>query len=127
MAVVVAGADFMIASAKNPLTNSTYRGLMYEFGDYGVRVQDPLDPNYEYNTRRIIRSEYLGPSNCTYNEVLTDINTWDTNYNLCSNNCQDFARELAVYLITDCEYQGKRSLRADDDDNFASYNAKHQY
>ena len=35
----------------------TYRGLMYEFGDYGTRVQDPLDPNYEYRPggRPVIR------------------------------------------------------------------------
>ena len=79
----------------------TYRGLMYEFGSYGSRVQDPLDPHYEYNTRRITKTVYVGLSSCTYNQVLRYINTWD-NYDLCSHNCQDFAKGLGIYLTANC-------------------------
>ena len=48
----------------------TYRGLMYEFGDYSAdvenaaRIQDPNDPNYEYNTRKITKTVYVGLSSC---------------------------------------------------------------
>ena len=76
----------------------TYRGLMYEFGSYGSRVQDPLDPHYEYKTREIKDSEYLGPSTCTYEEVVEFTKTW-VDYSLCSHNCQDFARGLGKYLL----------------------------
>ena len=76
----------------------TYRGLMYEFGDYedmefGARIQDPNDPNYEYNTREITNTTYLGRSSCTYEQVLKFTKTW-SNYDLCSHNCQDFAQGL---------------------------------
>ena len=101
----------------------TYRGLMYEFGSYGSRVQDPLDPNYEYKTREITKSVYVGLSSCTHQEVVKYSRTWD-NYDLCSHNCQDFSRGLEKYLTSDCVYYSqKKSLQAgtDDDDDFADY------
>ena len=78
----------------------TYRGLMYEFGIYGNRVQDPNDPHYEYNNTRQESGSpaYLGTSNCTYQEVIEFMRIW-TDYKLCSRNCQDFAKGLGEYLI----------------------------
>ena len=96
----------------------TYRGLMYEFGDYGSRVQDPLDPNYEYNTRRITKTVYVGTSTCTYQEVTKFLRIW-VDYDLCSHNCQDFAKGLGKYLTDDCTSLRKRSPQSDDD--FAQY------
>ena len=99
----------------------TYRGLMYEFGDYGSRVQDPNDPEYEYKPDR--REElgspvYLGLSNCTYQEVMEFTRIW-TAYELCSHNCQDFAKGLGTYLTTNCAYVRQRKQQSDD--NLAEY------
>lgn len=95
----------------------TYRGLTYEFGLYGTRVQDPNDPNYEYNTRSSYGRTYLGLSSCTYEEVMTFVNAWsNSQYRLCSHNCQDFARGLGKYLTTDCGARTKRGRRQSDDD-----------
>ena len=95
---------------------------MYEFGDYGTRIQDPNDPDYEYRpgARPTFRNENLGLSSCTYNEVLKFINAWDDNYRLLLNNCQHFAKGLGKYLLRDCAPPvGKRSTLSDDD--FAQY------
>ena len=99
----------------------TYRGLMYEFGDYsadvenGARIQDPNDPNYEYNTRKITKTVYVGLSSCTYEQILVYTRTW-SNYNLCSHNCQDFAKGLGTYLIREC-VKSETSLRSHDADD----------
>ena len=80
----------------------TYRGLMYEFGDYGSRVQDPNDPKYEYNKRSSTR-KYVGESNCTYQQVRRSIDVWmASDYRLCGNNCQDFADRLQNMLVAGC-------------------------
>ena len=103
----------------------TYRGLMYEFGKYGARIQDPSDPNYEYNTRKITKSVYVGLSSCTYEQILVYTRTW-RNYHLCSHNCQDFAKGLGTYLIREC-VKSEKSLRSHDanaerdDFEFAQY------
>ena len=98
----------------------TYRGFMYEFGIYDrvskTRVQDPLDPNYEYNTRSSVRENApLGESSCTYEQVIDFLHMWERNkYQLCSNNCQDFAVGLGNHLIRGCKKPRKRNLRSDD-------------
>ena len=80
----------------------TYRGLMYEFGDYGRRVQDPNDPKYEYN-KRSSSSEFVGESNCTYQQIKRFIDVWmASDYRLCQNNCQDFADRLQRKLVAGC-------------------------
>lgn len=83
---------------------------MYEYGTYGMRVQDPNDPNYEYNKRETYEdiSDSLGESLCTYDDVKMFIQRKASKYNasaynLVFNNCQDFARELGQYLVDDCE------------------------
>ena len=81
---------------------------MYEFGDYGTRVQDPLDPNYEYNTRNITRTWCVGESTCTYEEVMKFVNRWNMNYNLVFNNCQEFAKELGDHLKANCSSSRNR-------------------
>lgn len=48
----------------------TYRGLTFEFGNYGTRVQDPNDPKYEYNTKTTYGKTFLGESSCTYEQVV---------------------------------------------------------
>lgn len=101
----------------------TYRGLMYEFGDYGSRIQDPSDPKYEYRpgSRETKRSTLKGESSCTYEDVVKYIDTWD-NYDLCSHNCQDFAKGLVEYLQEDCKIPSRgRSVRADGDSDLAEY------
>ena len=95
-----------------------YRGLMYEFGSYGNRVQDPNDPNYEYRPggREEKRSPIeIGVSSCTYEEVIMFTKTWDE-YQLCSYNCQDFAKGLGEYLTADCSYTRRRKRQSNDDD-----------
>ena len=82
----------------------TYRGLMYEFGDYGTRVQDPLDPKYEYRPggRPIIRCDKVAESKtCTYEQILEYNDIWKK-YKLCSNNCQDYADGLQNYIARGC-------------------------
>ena len=84
----------------------TYRGLMYEYGkDYGARVQDPNDPDYEYNKRKIISSKKIGESVCTYEQVIPYLDYWkQEDYRLFSNNCQDFVKGLTKYLESNCVY-----------------------
>ena len=97
----------------------TYRGLMYEFGDDGSRVQDPNDPNYEYGPgRRSTRNPtYLGLSSCSYEEVNRFVMApnWDAkNYQLIQNNCQNFVKGLKVYLLDNCS-RGRQKRTTDDD------------
>ena len=98
----------------------TYRGFMYEFGDYGTRVQDPNDPKYEYGPgRRVARNPiHLGESSCTYEQAKRFLTTWDKKYRLYGRNCQDFAKGLGTYLTSDCP--GGRQKRQSDED-FARY------
>ena len=89
---------------------------MYEFGKYGedgsgkVRVQDPNDPCYEYNTRS---SQYTcrkdGVSNCTYDQVKPYLSRWDPEFKLCTNNCQHFAKGLEQFLIDGCPNKAQNS------------------
>lgn len=98
----------------------TYRGLMFEFGTYGTRVQDLNDPNYEYKTRSWYDEKSLGVSSCTYEQVIKFMDTWGE-YKLCSNNCQDFASGLGNYLITDCQYPRKRNVRSANNSDLAEH------
>lgn len=97
----------------------TYRGLMYEFGNYLTRVQDPNDPGYEYNTRVAYDRTRLGQSSCTYDQVQRYLAIW-RDYELCSHDCQDFARGLGVYLTTSCANASGRRKRQSDEE-FAQY------
>ncbi len=105
----------------------TYRGLMYEYGIYdngNARVQDPLDPNYEYKLgrRSIADTKYIGLSSCTYDEVQSYVRIWNSKkYKLCSNNCQDFARGLGRYLTGDCLSTGGKRDSEVSDDELAAY------
>ena len=86
----------------------TYRGLMYEYGNYGARVQDPNDPNYEYKKRSIKRSKKVGESRCTYKQVEVYLKYWTSgDYNLIFKNCQDFVKGLTTYLTNDCKLPDK--------------------
>lgn len=102
----------------------TYRGLMYEFGCYGVRIQDPSDPNYEHNIPKTKKDKTLGTSNCTYEDVLRFTKTWD-DYDLCSHNCQDFAKGLRNWLLNDCpksDYRQRKQVpRSNDDSDDLAY------
>ena len=83
----------------------TYRGLMYEFGTYGTRIQDPLDPNYEYRSPGGRSSEYISSyvwSTCTYDELERYLGSW-SKYKLCSRNCQHFASGLMKYIKGGCK------------------------
>ena len=87
---------------------------MYEFGDeYGARVQDPNDPHYEYNTRKIISSKKIGESVCTYEQVIPYLDYWKSeDYKLFSNNCQDFVKGLTKYLESNCMYVAEGRKRS---------------
>ena len=103
-----------------------YRGLMYEYGTYGARIQDPNDPNYEYRRcsergRSITDIKYLGASSCTYEQVTDYLRIWKSDdFRLCSHNCQDFARGLGTYLTNDCK-KSSRKRSSPSDDEFAEY------
>ena len=107
-----------------------YRGLMYEYGTYGARIQDPNDnDNYEYRRpggRSITSTNYVGDSSCTYEQVSKFLKTWSSSdYRLCSHDCQDFVKGLKTHLKNDCQMRGqidsdwKRSSPSDDE--FAEY------
>ena len=77
---------------------------MYEFGDYGTRVQDPLDPNYEYRPggRPVIRcTEAAQSKTCTYNQMEQYYVSF-YKYKMCKYNCQDFVRGLINYINRGC-------------------------
>lgn len=101
-----------------------YRGLMYEYGEYGARIQDPNDPNYEYlpGGRSTTGNKYLGDSSCTYEQVSEYLKMWNSDdYCLCTYNCQDFARGLGIYLTNDCKKTSRKRSSPSDDDEFAEY------
>ena len=101
----------------------TYRGLMYEFGCYGTRVQDPLDPKYEYRNggRTYFNCEKVASSaTCTYEQIKKFSKDW-TDYELCGHNCQDYARGLEKYINMNCMEQGGRRRDETSDVDFANF------
>ena len=86
----------------------TYRGLMYEYGDHGTRVQDPSDPNYEYAPGKrqeipLVSPSDVGMSACTYEQVLPFLDLWPKDaYSVPYHNCQNFAQDLTEYLVDGC-------------------------
>ena len=90
---------------------------MYEFGEgYEARVQDPSDPNYEYNTRSIKSTKPDGSSTCTYEEVVPYFMYWKSgDYKLFTNNCQNFVVGLTNYLKRNCANLSKYGKRSDDE------------
>ncbi len=106
----------------------TYRGLMFEFGNYGAgvraRVQDPNDPKYEYRSgnRKIKNTLWVGQSRCSYEDVMKVVGVWNNaKYQLCSNNCQDFAAGLANILTNDVDCNQLRAEMAKSNDDLAKY------
>lgn len=95
-----------------------YRGFIYEFGEsYGFQELDMNDPeNIKYGPRgrvKVATSMQMGISSCTRDEVLNFINkALDLKYKLCSNNCQDFARELMNFLASNCTANIEHLLKA---------------
>ena len=83
-----------------------YRGFVYEFGKrYKVQILDTADPLYKYrNGMKLNRKgiEVVGISNCTWKEATKFADSWDKNYRLCRNNCQDFAEALIAHLKGNC-------------------------
>ena len=101
-----------------------YRGLMYEFGNYGFREQDPNDPYYEYGSgrRASFNPKNLGLSSCTYEKVRMFVKTWTADqYRFLRNNCQHFAKGLGAYLIDNCSRcpSGQQDNQTNED--FARY------
>ncbi len=96
----------------------TYRGLMYEFGTYGARIQDPSDPKYEYMTRVSYGETFVTSSDCTYGEVKKFVDIWnDKRYNVLFQNCQDFVRGLGNYLGEGCTIpRRKRETEVSEDE-----------
>ncbi|KAJ7365294.1 hypothetical protein OS493_005398 [Desmophyllum pertusum] len=62
---------------------------------------------------KVATSMQMGISSCTRDEVLNFINkALDLKYKLCSNNCQDFARELMNFLASNCTANIEHLLKA---------------
>ena len=94
-----------------------YRGFVYEFGlTYGTHELDVNDPNYKYGPgEKVLSEELVGSSSCTRDQVNSFVKRWrdaNPNYNLLSNNCQHFAKELLKELGRNCPNRGRRE--ADD-------------
>ena len=104
----------------------TYRGLVYEFGNYGTRIQDPLDPNYEYRPGgRSMKCSPAGQSStCTYEDLERYYVPWNK-YKLCQYNCQDFAAGLINYIKRGCRESdlpsNGRKRQEESDLEFARY------
>ena len=103
----------------------TYRGLMYEFGCYGSRVQDPLDPKYEYRDggRKYFGCVQVASSvTCTYEQIKRFSKPWtDEEYNILLNNCQDYAEALGEYIDIDCSMPKGRKREETSDLDFAKF------
>ena len=104
----------------------TYRGLMYEFGCYGTRVQDPLDPKYEYRTNGGSKikgcKKVASSATCTYEQIKQFSEPWtDERYKLLWRNCQDYARGLGKYINMDCSMPGGRKREETSDLDFAKF------
>ena len=93
-----------------------YRGFVYEFGSYGLQELDVNDPNYKYGPGRVeVLSEDLqGTSSCTRDQIIRFNEKWleaNPNYDLFTNNCQDFAIKLLKELGKNCP-EDNESLKA---------------
>ena len=93
-----------------------FRGFVYEFGSsYGTHELDVNDPNYKYGPggEKVLSEELVGSSSCTRDQVNSFVKRWlDANpkYNLLSNNCQHFAKELLKELGINCSNRGRREV-----------------
>ena len=98
----------------------TYRGFTYEFGSsYGVQVLDIADPIYKYaGGRDVKRTEIVGSSSCTMEDANTFVEYWrnDKEYNLITNNCQDFACALQDTLLYGPCAQSRKRRQVDNSD-----------
>ena len=85
----------------------TYRGLMYEFGRYGIRIQDPLDLKYEYlHGRRKSKCNFKEKleGDCTFEEIQKFLHVASLKeYELFNNNCQDFTKSFKKYIAGNCK------------------------
>ena len=93
-----------------------YRGFVYEFGlSYGTHELDVNDPNYKYGPggEKVLSEELVGSSSCTRDQVNSFVKRWrDANpkYNLLSNNCQHFVKQLLKELGRNCSNRGRREV-----------------
>lgn len=98
----------------------TYRGFTYEFGrSYGVQVLDIADPIYKYAGGRDVKStEIVGSSSCTMEDANMFVEFWrnDEEYNLITNNCQDFACALQDVLLHGPCTQSRNRRQVDNND-----------
>lgn len=98
----------------------TYRGFTYEFGSsYGVQVLDIADPIYKYAGGRDVKStEIVGSSSCTMEDANMFVEFWrnDEEYNLITNNCQDFACALQDVLLYGPCTQSRNRRQVDNND-----------
>ena len=94
-----------------------YRGFTYEFGcNYGLQILDLNDPiNYKYEGISVTY-QTKGTSWCTYDETIIFTKALSRKYDILTNNCQHFARELTKYLTT--AHCG--STRSTDLENYAN-------
>ena len=98
---------------------------MYEFGCYGTRVQDPLDPKYEYNTggRKYYGCKQVASSaTCTYEQIKQFSEPWtNSKFKLLQHNCQDYARGLGKYINMNCQMPKGRKREETSDLDFAKF------
>ena len=99
---------------------------MYEFGCYGSRVQDPLDPKYEYrkNGGRTYYDckQVASSATCTYEQIKQFSEPWtDERYVVYKRNCQDYARGLGNYIDMDCMMPRGRKREETSDLDFAIF------
>ena len=83
-----------------------FKGFTYEFGSsYGKQVLDRNEPpspyGYKYTSSNTKSYTRVGYSDCTYEEAMVFVNDFYSRYCLCTHNCQDFARGLQRWLVTD--------------------------
>ena len=84
-----------------------YRGFVYEFGKAGYQELDVNDPKYKYGPGRVkvVDEKKIGSSSCTRDQVIRFVEKWldgNPNYDVLSNNCQDFAKALLAELGNNC-------------------------
>ena len=81
-----------------------YRGFTYEYGkSYFVQILDINDPKYKYKNNKDVKGELelQGFSQCTWEDATTFCRLFNASeYNIATNNCQHFAKELLKTLLT---------------------------
>ena len=96
----------------------TFRGLTYEYGKYGLLVHDQNDPKYKYANTKRVKWEYIGLSNCTYDEVMQFADAWvhESDYSAVMHNCQHFATALSGFILGNCAEETATARLAKEND-----------